>query len=295
MRVGGHAEWLLEPATPEEFRAAYAAACERGAPPRVLGGGANLLIEEGSHGVVITTDRMRRTIRPGAPLTPEEDAARRASGEAREPLLVAWAGARMPGLCSMARDLGLSGLEGLVGVPGHLGGGLAMNAGGRWGCLWDVVESVLLMDAGGGEVHLEREECSPAYRDGGLDGRVALSAVLRLEPGDRHEIKQRADGYLREKNAAQPVQEHSSGCIFQNPDPEVCDGRSAGQLVEAAGAKGLRRGDAIVSPKHGNFIVNLGEARAGDVLGLMEDVRARVAERFGVELRTEVKVWRALP
>ena len=87
--------------------------------------------------------------------------------------------------------------------------------------------------------------------------------------------------------------EHSCGCVFKNPDKELSAGRSAGQLIEAAGGKGLARGDAVVSEKHGNFIVNRGRARAADVLALLEEVRARVAARFGLVLETEVKIWRA--
>jgi UDP-N-acetylmuramate dehydrogenase len=293
MRIGGTAAWLLEPGTPEEFRRAWLAALERGAAPRVLGGGANLLIEEGDHGVVITTDRMRRVFRPGAAQTPEADAAARELGEQREPRLVAWAGAGMPGLCRTARDSGLAGLAGLVGIPGHLGGGIAMNAGGRWGEMWDVVESVHVLSPEGVELTLPRAECTPAYRSGGLGRHVVLGAVLALAPGKRAEIAAEMRDYLAQKSAAQPVQEHSSGCIFQNPDPERSDGRSAGMLIEHCGGKGLARGDAIVSPKHGNFIVNRGRARAADVLGLIEDVRALVRERAGIELATEVRVWRA--
>jgi UDP-N-acetylmuramate dehydrogenase len=99
--------------------------------------------------------------------------------------------------------------------------------------------------------------------------------------------------YLGEKKAAQPVTEASSGCVFRNPDPELTDGRSAGQLVEAAGAKGMRRGDAMVSELHGNFIVNRGRATAVDVFALIEDVQAAVAERFGLTLDLEVKAWRS--
>ena len=97
--------------------------------------------------------------------------------------------------------------------------------------------------------------------------------------------------FLREKSAAQPVTEHSCGCVFKNPDPARSEGRTAGQLIEAAGAKGLARGDALVSEKHGNFIVNRGRARAVDVLALIEELRARVADRFGIRLELEVKVW----
>ena len=293
MRVGGEVQWLLEPGTPEELQAAWTAARERGLVPRILGGGANLLIEDGLHrGVVITTDRMARTFRPGAAHTPEEDAVQRASGVPREPVLVAWAGAGMPGLCRTARELALSGLEGLAGVPGHLGGGVAMNAGGRWGELWDVVESVEVLTPDGRRVELPRAECNPGYRDGGLGGAIVLGAVLRLTPDDPATVRERTRQYLAEKSAAQPVSEHSSGCMFRNPDPELSDGRGAGQLVEDCGGKGLTRGDAIVSPKHGNFIVNRGRARAEDVLELMEDVRRLVRDRTGIELVTEVKIWR---
>ncbi|MEM7307526.1 MAG: UDP-N-acetylmuramate dehydrogenase [Planctomycetota bacterium] len=292
MRIGGEAEWLLEPATPEELREAWCAALERGYAPRVLGGGANLLIEDGLHrGVVLTTDRMARTFRPGAAHTPEEDAAQRASGIEREPVLVAWAGAPMPRLCRTARELALTGLEGLAGVPGHIGGGIAMNAGGRWGELWDVVESVRVMTPGGEEQELERDDCSPGYRDGGLGERIVLSAVLRLAPDDPQAVRERVRGFLAEKNQAQPVSEHSSGCMFRNPDPELSDGRGAGQLIDDCGGKGLSRGDAVVSPKHGNFIVNRGSARAEDVLGLMGDVRRLVRDRTGIELITEVRIW----
>lgn len=169
MRVGGHAQWLLEPARPEELVAAYVRACERGLPVRVLGGGANLIIEDGLHpGVVIATDRMARVFRPtrieeGSAFLEGRDESHsgRAAGEG-EPLLVAWAGAGMPGLVRTARDLSWTGLEGLIGVPGQLGGGVAMNAGGRWGELWDVVERVRLLLPDGEVVERERGECSRA-------------------------------------------------------------------------------------------------------------------------------------
>jgi UDP-N-acetylmuramate dehydrogenase len=294
MRVGGTAAWLLEPATPEELGLAWRAALERGVRPRVLGGGANLLIEEGDHGVVITTDRMRRVFRPGAAHTPEEDARQREEGAGREPRLVAWAGAGMPGLCRIARDSGLAGLAGIVGIPGHLGGGIAMNAGGRWGELWDVVAAVRVLTPAGEELELPRAECTPGYRDGGLGEHVVLAAEIALVPDDPARIRAEMQDYLAQKSAAQPVQEHSSGCVFRNPAPEVADGRSAGQLVDQCGGKGLARGDAVVSAKHGNFIVNRGSARAADVLGLIEDLRRLVADRTGILLETEVRVWRAM-
>jgi UDP-N-acetylmuramate dehydrogenase len=118
-----------------------------------------------------------------------------------------------------------------------------------------------------------------------------LGAVLRFRVDDRAAVKERVTSFLREKGATQPVTEHSSGCVFVNPDRERSGGRTAGQLIDAVGLKGLARGDALVSPKHANFIVNRGRARAADVLGLLEEVRARVADRTGILLATEVKVW----
>jgi len=302
MHAGGAAEWLLEPATPEELRAAIAAAREQGCVPRILGGGANLIVADGVlRGVVIATERMGRLFRvapdgaehavvAGEELTPrlprlvplERDA------DAR---LAAWAGCSLPGLVRATRDLGWSGLEGLAGVPGHLGGGIAMNAGGKWGETWGVVESVRVLGADGVVRHLERAQCSPRYRDGNLGGALVLGAVLRFRVDDPAVVKERVTSFLREKGATQPVTERSSGCVFVNPDPELSGGRSAGKLIESAGCKGLARGDALVSPKHANFIVNRGAARAADVIALIEEVRARVAERTGIGLETEVKIW----
>lgn len=300
MRVGGRAEWLLEPARPEELVEAWIAARERGYAPRILGGGANLLIEDGLHRTaVIATDRLGRVFRPGLDEAPDDDATTEHWQSSRatesEPRLVVWAGAGLPGLVRVARDLGWSGLQGLVGVPGHAGGGIAMNAGGRWGNLWDVVESVRLMTPDGDVVERTRAECDPRYRDGNLGDAIVLGAVLRLEPGSRAAIHEEMRQYLAEKSAAQPVTERSSGCIFKNPDPEASDGRSAGQLVDLAGGKGMARGDAIVSPKHGNFIVNRGNARATDVLALIEALVERVHERTGVVLEREVRFWPADP
>lgn len=298
LEVGGVAEWLLEPATPDEFVAAVGAARERGFEPRVLGGGANLLLPDGRiGGVVITTARMTRVFRPQAGAADEaaefapELPALRVLERGEDARLVAWAGAPMPGLVRIARDLGWSGLEGLAGVPGHLGGGVAMNAGGRWGELWDVVERVRLFTRAGEVVERTKGECRPRYRDGNLEGALVLGAVLALKVDERAAVKERVADYLRQKSAAQPVTERSCGCVFKNPPKERSGGLGAGQLIERVGAKGLTRGGAVVSEKHGNFIVNRGGARAADVFALIAEVRARVAEKTGIELELEVKVW----
>lgn len=295
LRVGGRVEWLLEPADPLELREAYVAARERGFLPRILGGGANLIVAGGLlPGVVIATDRLKRTFRPtgGIDFDPESRAEVAPPDPADDPRIVAWAGATMPSLVQTATALGLAGLECLAGVPGHLGGGVAMNAGGRYGELWDVVELVRVLEPSGEVRDLAREECSPSYRNGGLGERIVLGAVLRLRPSKVSEVRERAKQYLLEKRRVQPVTEWSAGCVFKNPDPNLSGGASAGKLVELCGLKGRARGDAVVSELHGNFILNRGAATADDVLALIEEVRAEVAERTGVVLETEVKVWR---
>ena len=160
-----------------------------------------------------------------------------------------------------------------------------------WGEMWDVVERVRVLTPDGRMEDRARASCAPRYRDANLAGAIVLGAVLRLERGDPDEIRARMREYLHAKSAAQPVTERSSGCIFKNPDPELSEGRSAGTLVEVCGGKGLSRGDAIVSPKHGNFIVNRGRATATDILALVEDLRRLVAERTGIGLEREVVVW----
>jgi len=220
MRVGGHAEWLLEPSHPDQLVEAWSLARERGLRPRILGGGANLVVEDGEHpGVVFATERLSRVFRPHPDVDdasveeggrdvydPELPRVEAMDGDA-DPRLVAWAGARLPGLVRAAQELGWRGLEGLVGVPGQLGGAVFMNAGGRWGEIWDVIESVRLLLPDGSLVQRERGECEPRYRDGNLGGAVLLGAVLRLEPEDPQTIRTRMRSYLAEKHAASRRQE----------------------------------------------------------------------------------------
>ncbi len=299
MRVGGQAEWLLEPTNPDELHRAWVVAREAGMPVRMLGAGADLIIGDGLHrGVVIATARVDRTFRPGTidcetPFDLGADSMDRvAPAELTEdPRLVAWCGASLPGLVRKAGELGWSGLEGLVGVPGKLGGAVATNAGGRWGEIWEVIETVRVLTPEGEVLDLDRESCNPVYRDGRLGDRVVIGAVLRLRPANKLEVQEKARQFLLEKNAVQPVTEACAGCIFKNPDPELSDGRSAGRLIDSLGLKGMERGAAIVSPLHGNFIINRGGARAEDVFWLVAELRRRVADETGIELQREVRSW----
>ena len=299
MRVGGQAEWLLEPQSPDELHRALVAAHEGGHRVRLLGAGADLLVEDGLHtGVVIATTRVDRVFRPGtvgteSPFEVEAEAAARVAPPelSADPRLVAWCGASLPGLVRMASELGWSGLEGLVGVPGKVGGAVATNAGGRWGEIWDVIETVRVLTPEGEVKDLERSACDPAYRDGRLGSNVVVGVVLSLEPSNKHLVQDRARQFLLEKNSVQPVTEASAGCIFKNPDAELSEGRSAGLLIDQLGLKGLERGRARVSPLHGNFVINRGGASSADVFGLIEEVQQRVADATGIALEREVRSW----
>jgi UDP-N-acetylmuramate dehydrogenase len=199
----------------------------------------------------------------------------------------------MPGLVNRSKALGWTGIEGLAGVPGSLGGGVAMNAGGSWGDMWDVVDRVRVLEPDGSVADLPRESFSPSYRNANLGPRIVLAASLRLEQSTKQAVEGKVREHLEHKRRVQPVTEWSAGCIFKNPPKERSNGKSAGQLIDECGLKGTTRGDAIVSPLHGNFLVNRGRATATDVLALIDEVRARVADRTGILLEREVKVWGA--
>ena len=310
MRVGGPVEWLLEPANPDEFREAIVRSRELGFEPRILGGGANVVIDDsGLPGVVIATERLARVFRPSASGDGRESDgsefdANLPSGQmaqpdpAWDPRLVCWAGAPLPGLCRKARDLGYSGLEKMAGVPGQLGGGIAMNAGGKNsdGTLWqmsDVVESIRVVDPDGQFRDIARDSWQPEYRDGKLGDSIVSGAVLRFEPRPKLVVQEDTRNYLKRKNAVQPVTEWSAGCVFKNPDPEQSGGKTAGQLVDEAGGKGRSVGGAVISERHGNFLLNKGEATASGVFQLIDEVRSLVQDHAGITLECEVKLWRA--
>ncbi|MDA1261257.1 MAG: FAD-binding protein, partial [Planctomycetota bacterium] len=227
LRIGGPAELFYEPQRPEDLAAVLSRLASEGVATRLLGGGANTLAPDaGVHGAVVHTGTLRRVFREG------------------EAGLRVWAGVSLPQLVRTACDAGLSGLEALIGVPGQLGGALAMNAGSAaWG-LWDCIAEVTVWDPAGGGLgtgsaaHLKvlrRDECAPSYRDGRLGAWVVLEALLSLKPSDPRAIRVAQEEFLRRKNASQPVTLASAGCAFKNPP-----GESAGRLVEAAGLKGAR-------------------------------------------------------
>ncbi|MDR9390868.1 MAG: UDP-N-acetylmuramate dehydrogenase [Trueperaceae bacterium] len=256
LRVGGPAEiWHVDDdagvrdATTEPFR--------------VLGAGSNLLVADG--GVDGRVVRLGRGFDDG-----------RTFGDAAD----VWVGAAtpLPGLVRRAKEAGLSGLEGLLGIPAMVGGAIAMNAGTRFGEIADVLVEVDAM-IDGEVVRLPADALRFGYRTAHLPrGAVLLRARLRLTPSTPERVAA-ALAPVDAARAGQPKAK-SAGCAFTNPP-----GDSAGRLIDAAGLKGLRVGDAMVSPDHANFVVNLGHATAADVDALLEEVRRRVPVPLEVEWR----------
>ena len=268
-RIGGPARWLVEPATPDQAAGALGAARECDIPVRLLGGGSNLLVRDaGVDGAVLRLNRL-------AGVEWGTDGSATVEG-----------GASLPRLVKEATRRGLSGLEGLTGVPGSVAGALVMNAGGRHGEIGPSVRWVDVLDADGTPRRLTREEAGFRYRDSDLRGRIVLGARLELAPVDPAGLAARYDDILRDKKETQPLGRPNAGCVFKNPS-----GAKAGRLIDECGLKGAREGAARVSRKHANFIVNEGRARADDVLCLIDRIRAEVSARSGLFLELEILVW----
>ncbi len=267
-RIGGPAMLLAAPADREDLKRALAFARSERLPVQVLGGGSNTLVRDGGfRGVAIHLNAFQIL-------------------ERREDAVAAGAGVRVSRLLAFSCRHGLAGLEMLSGVPGTVGGAVWGNAGAWGGATADAVASVEVVTAAGEERTLSRREIPFRYRASGLPaGSVVTLATFALAPGDPTAIRRRVSGYLVRRNASQPVEFRSAGSIFKNPPGEY-----AGRLVERAGLKGTRIGNAMISARHGNYIVNLGGARAADVLALVALARERVREATGVELELEVKV-----
>lgn len=281
--LGGSAQWFVRPRSVQELATTISRCREAGVSVRVLGGGANLLVDDdGVDGVVVQLD--------GPSFSEIEwgvDAAL-GNGIAEEPVLVrAGAGVDMARLTLESVRRGLTGLECMAGIPGSVGGIIRMNAGGRWGEISQVVRDVLIIDASGRLRMLDRQEVGFSYRRTQLSGAIVCGATLRLMPDDPARVRQRYEEIWAVKKAAQPLAAHSAGCVFKNPP-----GDSAGRLIDAAGLKGRIIGTAEVSPAHANFIVAREGGRARDVLELIRVVRQAVAERFAVDLELEIEVWK---
>jgi UDP-N-acetylmuramate dehydrogenase len=274
LRVGGEIDWVVIPETEEQAARVAGALDEAEVPWRVLGAGSNVLADDERHGYVVLTMR-------------------EVKGEAKfdgEKISVS-AGYSLPRLCVDAARKSLSGIEGLNGIPGTVGGALWMNAGAFGHEIGNVVESVRVA-RGGKVVEVPGAEISWDYRHTSFsDGELVLGATLRLQAGDAQEIARRMEESKRKRMETQPHGARSAGCFFKNPPGS---GLSTGRMIDEMGMKGERRGGAQVSPVHANFIVTEGEgARASDALALAEEIRERIRRERGIELEYEVELWRS--
>ncbi|MBQ2449150.1 MAG: UDP-N-acetylmuramate dehydrogenase [Peptococcaceae bacterium] len=268
-RIGGPADRLVQPESTEELQQAIQEAQKAGEPYYVIGGGSNLLVsDEGIAGTVIQL---------GGSLT---------GLQISENSIIAEAGVPLPFLARKAAEHGLSGLEFAAGIPGSVGGAVVMNAGAYQGQISNVIEQVICCDASGQLITLHAADCGFAYRNSRFKNNrelVIVSVKMNLQPGRKEDILEQMQKNTASRNAKQPVEYPNAGSIFKNPP-----GDAAGRLIELIGAKGWRQGDAKVSEKHSNFIVNIGSASCQDVLQLVDRVKQAVYQETGVLLEEEI-------
>lgn len=270
-KIGGPARWFIMPRNPDELREAVLRCRENDVSVRVLGLGANLLVsDEGVDAAVFrfSEDHWNQTT---------------FRGERVE----VGAGVDMQKLILRTVRAGLAGIETLAGIPGTIGGGVRMNAGGKFGDLGAVVRRVTVMDSEGTIFHREKDDLLFSYRSSNIVAPFILGATLELDEEDPDQLVRRMKEVWMYKRNSQPLNTKNAGCIFKNPP----GGSSAGALIDQAGLKGTRVGGAEVSAKHANFIVAHPDCKAADVRRLIKLVQEKVAERHGVELHTEVMVW----
>jgi UDP-N-acetylmuramate dehydrogenase len=267
-RIGGAADLFVVCDTVSDLSEALVILREEDVPWVVVGKGSNLLVADaGYRGAVLTLGTQFKTH------TVDDDR------------IKAGAACILAYIVQDAFSRGLGGLEFAVGIPGTLGGALAMNAGSRGVWMDSVVESVTLLAPDRGLVRVRGREIAWGYRRSGLAERgIIVESVLCLTLADRNTIRRQMEESLDRRKATQPMGIPSAGSVFVNPK-----GESAGRLIEAAGLKGTRLGHARVSDVHANFILNDGGATAADVVGLIRKVQMVVEDRYGIELETEIR------
>jgi UDP-N-acetylmuramate dehydrogenase len=269
MGVGGPAAVMAFPRNPAELREALRVRKDLGAPHRILGGGSNLVVvDEGLDELVVNTCDMARVSVGG------------------DGIVTADAGANMIRTVVRCCRSGWRGIESAVGIPGSVGGAAVMNAGAYGFSISEVLREIVVYDEDG-----ERAEPPEGwrfrYRGSSIpEGSAVASVTVGLRPGDPEELGKEIRELQMQRVKSQPAG-RNAGCVFKNPP-----GGHAGRIIDELGLKGTRRGGAVVSEKHANFVVNDQGASATDVLEVLDLVRERVARDAGVELELEVKVWR---
>lgn len=274
LRVGGSIDWVISPETEEQAAAVVHELGKAGVGWRALGSGSNVLADDGEHHYVVLGLKDLK-------------------GEVRfdgQRVHVS-AGYSLPRLCIDVARHGLSGIEGLGGIPGTVGGALWMNAGAYEHEIGTVTETIRVAREGR-VVEIPGSSVQWNYRHTSFkEGELLLGATLLLQPDDPKEILARMEDAKSRRLATQPHGGRSAGCFFKNPPAGTV---GTGKMIDEMGMKGTRRGTALVSPIHANFIVTEGEnARAEDALALAEEIRERVKREQGIDLEYEVELWRA--
>jgi UDP-N-acetylmuramate dehydrogenase len=269
-RLGGPAQYFAEPTSIDELTALVRRCRDAEVPVRLLGGGSNVLVrDEGTPGLVLHLS---------APAFCDISV--------RGQTVKAGGGAKLGHVVSMSVREGLTGLEQLVGIPGTVGGALHGNAGNHGGDIGQWTDSATVLTRSGELLTRRREDLHFAHRQSSLDELVILNAKFELEAEDPREVTKRMQKLWIVKKANQPMGNQPTGCIFKDPG-----GVSAASLIEQAGLKGTRIGEAEVSDQHANFIVITGRGASQDVLRLIDLMRSRVSERLGVDLELEIEIW----
>jgi UDP-N-acetylmuramate dehydrogenase len=269
-RIGGPADVLVEPDSMESLRVTLDLVQKHNLSLTVIGNGSNILVRDGGiRGVVLKIGAGFSKVTVG------------------NNKLIAGGGAKLVSLVNTALSKGIGGFEFLAGIPGTVGGAVVMNAGVNGAAFCDVLEYALLIDQYGKTIRRAPEELGFGYRMSNLQDAslIVLEACCHGIIKEKEDIRKKIEEMLERRKKTQPITSASAGSVFKNPP-----GSSAGLLIDQAGGKGLRVGDAMVSTVHSNFIINLGKAGAREVLDLIKEVKELVIQRFGAELTLEVKV-----
>ncbi|MCU6747063.1 UDP-N-acetylmuramate dehydrogenase [Faecalicatena acetigenes] len=268
-KIGGPADYFITPTGEEEIERVLLLCRQYKIPFYIMGNGSNLLVgDKGYRGVVLQIFKRMNGV------------------ETSGKQVYAQAGALLSKIAAKALEAGLTGFEFASGIPGTLGGALMMNAGAYGGEMKQVLKSAKVLDQEGHSLSLSIEQMDMGYRTSifSKNGYLVLSAVLELEPGDKETIQMKMEELRSRRVTKQPLEYGSAGSTFKRPE-----GYFAGKLIEEAGLRGFRVGDAQVSEKHCGFVINRGSATAAEVTELMEQVIERVEKSSGVRLEPEVK------
>ncbi|MFA5863527.1 MAG: UDP-N-acetylmuramate dehydrogenase [Phycisphaerae bacterium] len=271
LKIGGPARYLVRPRSQEELSTVIERCRNENYPWKILGQGANLLIDsKGLNAVVIKLDHIAfKEI------------------EIAKSTVTAGGGASLSLVIQESIKKGLSGMEVLVGIPGSVGGAVKMNAGGRFGDIGTLVSRIKVVDKSGTCFWREKPELNFEYRNANIHDQIVVAAELELMSDDPQRILSRMKETWILKKTSQPLSLRSAGCVFKNPAAS----EPAGLLIDKAGLKGKAIGGAMVSEQHANFIINQDTATFEDIFALINLVRKTISDRYGIDLELEIELW----